>query len=86
MSEPTLCIECRHHLHISGSPSHKRVNVGRWCYAPWPKIKNFVTGQLEPVREDCSTKNDGSCIHFEPTWIVRLWNRFLDYNLFKEKP
>jgi len=45
---------------------------------------NFVNGRLEPKHEVCSTHNDGSCIHFEPIWIIRFWNLFLNYNLFKE--
>ena len=78
----TVCVECRHHIHISGAPCHKRVNVGHWCYAPWPKTKDFVTGLLKPVRIACTNKGD--CEHFERPWLVRLWNQFLDYHLFKE--
>jgi len=84
MSKPTLCIECRHHVHISGACRKQGNLLGHWCCAPWPKIMNFVNGRLEPKHEVCSTHNDGSCIHFEPIWIIRFWNLFLNYNLFKE--
>ncbi len=69
----TICKKCRHLKKIKRHFGSAQAILYR-CLAPWQKTQSLLTGLHEPTYEICSDKNDGDCVHFEPTAVVRFWN------------
>lgn len=78
----TICVKCA--WHYDGRPNRR--GLRDWCYAPWPKKLDLVTGKMKPTYVECFSQNNGICIHFKPKWYVRVWKYLLNRSINEQKP